>query len=505
MSGLALFSANRDRWLIGIFKLGQMGRFSSAAAAPASPRNLAIPQTTRPLYTGLEGMGTAKRVLDTANIAWRTLRERRIPYLPLETLIRLQSDRVRAIVRHAYETVPFYREAMDERRLRPQDFRTASDLAQLPIVDGSAVQERPEQFASSARKGVQSLHSTGTAGLGRRCVLWNDDALLGQVATGGRDRAVLYGLLGKHWGLRRLSLFPAESTTRATLRYQHGRIHVPRFVRQTRYVPLGASYDDVVEEINRFRPEVVYSYGSIAEHLCRYVADRGMVFRAPRVWVYGADRLSEEGRSLIRERWGCGILSTYQSVEGGRMGFLCERDEGFHLNVDVCAIRIVDRDGRDVPAGESGEVVISNLVNRATVLLNYRQSDRGALAAPAPCRCGRTLPLLERLEGRTSEVLRLADGREVLDNALAHACKEVLKGIIQYQIVEERRGSFRWRIVPATGVDREPLVAALRARAFDVLGPRDDLTIEIVDRIEVPEGGKLLRVVRQAPPPSPNS
>jgi hypothetical protein len=112
------------------------------------------------------------------------------------------------------------------------------------------------------------------------------------------------------------------------------------------------------------------------------------------------------------------------------------------------------------------------------------------------------LPLLERLEGRTSEVLRLADGREVLDNVLAHACKEVLKGVIQFQIVEERPGSFRWRIVPATGVDGEPLVAALRARAFDVLGPRDDLAIEIVDRLEVPEGGKLLRVVRPTTPPS---
>ncbi|MCX6094138.1 MAG: hypothetical protein NTY63_04845 [Candidatus Bipolaricaulota bacterium] len=450
-------------------------------------------------------MGTAKRVFDTAGIAWRSLRGRRIPYLPLDTLTRLQSDRVRGIVRHAYETVPFYREAMDERGLRPQDFRTADDLARLPVVEGGLVQEHPERFTSTAGGfGVQPLHSTGTGGLGRRCVLWDDEALLGQVATGGRDRAVLYRLLGKHWGLRRLSLFPAESTTRAVIRYQHGRVHVPRFVRQTRYVSLGLPYDVIVEEINRFRPEVIYSYGSVAEHLCRYVADRGMVFRAPRVWVYGADRLSEEGRSLIRERWGCAILSTCQSVEGGRMGFLCERDLGFHLNVDLCAVRIVDRDGRDVPAGQTGEIVISNLINRATVILNYRQGDRGALA-PGPCRCGRTLPLLERLEGRTSEVLRLADGREVLDNVLVHACKEVLKGVIQFQIVEERPGSFRWRIVPATGVDREDLVAALRAHAFDVLGPKDVLVVEVVDRIEVPEGGKLLHVVRQASPPSPGS
>jgi phenylacetate-CoA ligase len=86
-------------------------------------------------------------------------------------------------------------------------------------------------------------------------------------------------------------------------------------------------------------------------------------------------------------------------MEAGTIGFQCERREGFHLNVDLCAVRIVDAEGRTVPPGTSGDIVISSLDNRATVLLNYRIGDRGTLS-PQPCPCGRSLPLLASLEGR---------------------------------------------------------------------------------------------------------
>ncbi len=444
-------------------------------------------------------MGTAKRIVDTARIAWRGLGERHVPYWSGDRLRRLQTARLRAMVRHAYDTVSFYRKAMDERGLGPQDIRTAEDLIRLPLIEGRMLQRNPELFTSSAygEGDVQPLLSTGTAGSGRRRILWTHEALLAELAAGERDRAVLYGILRKRWGLRRLSLHPEASTTRATLRYQWSRVRVPRFVAETRYVSPQSSYEAIAEEIERFRPDVVYSYGSILEQFCRFTMDRKIDVHAPRAWVYGADGVSDEGRALVRERFGCAVLSTYQSVECGRIGFQCEEEKGFHLNVDRCIVRIVDGEGHDVAPGESGEVVVSNLVNRATVLINYRQGDRATLA-PGRCACGRALPLLERLEGRTSDVLHLADGREVLDHVLIHACKKVLANVLQFQIVEEQPGTFRWRIVPASGTDGEGLVAALRAHAAAVLGPGNALTIELTERIEIPRGGKLSRVVRPA-------
>ncbi len=73
------------------------------------------------------------------------------------------------------------------------------------------------------------------------------------------------------------------------------------------------------------------------------------------------------------------------------------------------ALRVVDGKGMTLPPGKTGEIVVSNLINRATVLLNYRTGDLGMLS-PAACPCGRTLPTIERLDGRTDDVLPLPDG-----------------------------------------------------------------------------------------------
>ena len=99
------------------------------------------------------------------------------------------------------------------------------------------------------------------------------------------------------------------------------------------------------------------------------------------------------------------VLSVYQAVEIGIIGWECERQCGHHLNVDLCPIRILDSDRRELPIGESGQVVTSNLVNRGTVLLNYMLGDL-ATRLPEPCGCGRSLPLLSHVQGRTTDWLR---------------------------------------------------------------------------------------------------
>lgn len=75
---------------------------------------------------------------------WHARAEARLPYCPLDRVLSIQNRRIRAIVVHAYETVPYYREIMDEAGLRPRDFRTAEDLARLPILTGEELARAPE-------------------------------------------------------------------------------------------------------------------------------------------------------------------------------------------------------------------------------------------------------------------------------------------------------------------------------------------------------------------------
>jgi phenylacetate-CoA ligase len=201
--------------------------------------------------------------------------------------------------------------------------------------------------------------------------------------------------------------------------------------------------------------------------------------------------LPPDGRELIERGFHVPVLSTYQTVETGRLGFECEARSGFHLNVDLCAVRIVDDEGRDVEPGAAGEVVVSNLFNRATVLLNYRLGDRAVLAT-GPCPCGRSLPRLERLEGRVSEVVRLADGREVSSMILRNMVKDELAFALQCQVVQPQPERIVWRVVPLPGQGTEEARRALLDRTRRLVGPA--VEVEFVDEIAVTAGGKHLAV-----------
>jgi len=218
-----------------------------------------------------------------------------------------------------------------------------------------------------------------------------------------------------------------------------------------------------------------------------------------RVWCYGGDRMTRPGRALLEERSGAMVYSTYQATETGRIGFECERRSGWHLNVDLCAVRLVGDDGATVPAGTEGEVVVSNLHNRATVLLNYRMGDR-AILADSLCRCGRGLPVLRELLGRRTEVVQLADGREISGLVLEARCMGAFEGALRSQLVPEGPGRVRWRVVLAPGVEADALAPRVHAAIHAAFGDALAATIEPVGEIPLTAQGKLLRVV---PPNAP--
>ena len=158
---------------------------------------------------------------------------------------------------------------------------------------------------------------------------------------------------------------------------------------------------------------------------------------------------------LMRDELGIAVLSVYQTVELGIVGWECERQCGHHLNVDLCPIRILDDNRRQVPVGESGEVVGSNLVNRGTMLLNYLVGDLAG-RLPEPCGCGRALPLLSSVQGRSTDWLRSASGRPIHPQAV-RGILSPLGEIRRYQLVQERPGHVRVVAVTMPETDRDQL------------------------------------------------
>lgn len=442
-------------------------------------------------------MRAARRFVNSARLAVMARRERRVPFWPEEKIERLQRRRLRRITRHAWRTVPSWHREMEARGLRPGDFSEAGDLARLPLLSEREVRLRLDEFHSTRWKEEETLvleSSASAHGHVRKRIRWDPRTQLAKLAYAERDRAVVARLAGSGWGQRQLFALPEGSSSLILREWWDARVWTPtRLVRRASF-PIDRPFEELVERLAEVRPSVVYSYGSFAERFFRWLEGTGASARLPRVWVYGGESMDPAWRERA-ERKGCRIYSTYQSVEAGRVGFECERREGFHLNVDLCAVRVVDEAGEDVHPGEEGEIVVSNLLNQATVLFNVRLGDRGILS-PEPCPCGRGLPLLSRLVGRSWDRITLGDGREFSSLEIKQPFNEELTFALQVQVVHPRRGEIVWRVVPLPGVDVEKARRRLLSRSREVLGEETEVGVEMVEEIPSGPSGKARNLER---------
>jgi phenylacetate-CoA ligase len=431
---------------------------------------------------------------------WRVRGERRLAFAPLDRLVETQSRRVRAMVRHAYATVPHYREAIDAAGLVPSDFKSAGDLARLPLISGEHLAAAPERFESSRYAGIETfpLESSGTGGR-KKTVRYSAAALFTALAHGHRQRAVFAHFLERRAGYREMRAHRIESVSAQLRRFYAANAWIPRALDLERSeIFVESSFDEARSSINAFRPDVLYGYGSYLGALFRWAHERRIDLHRPRLVWYGADRMAEGDRDLMESELGVPVISTYQADEALRIAFQCEYRRGFHLSLDDVAVRVVDARGENVGPGESGEIVISNLTNPVTVLLNYKLGDVVTSSAEV-CPCGRSLPLIERIEGRADDLLRLPGGESRHSLAIVRHLQAV-PGVIRVQLVQERLDRVTLRAICEAGVDWPVVKAALEEVLHRLLGGALTVECRRVDAVEVEPGGKVRAVISRCKP-----
>lgn len=436
-----------------------------------------------------------RRAYWTAYTLWHVRNEATLPFRPLDEIVARQSRRVRSIVAHAYHSVPHYREVMDAARLRPGDFRSADDLARLPVLAGGDLARDPLRFLSRrwANGRALEVRSSGTSGYAKG-IFYDAAALFLSLAHGHRQRHVLARFVGKTHGYREMHLVRDRSVAHQLREFYESRTWVPRRVdlERSRASPEEA-FPDTIARINAYKPDVIRGYGGHLGALFRFAADRRLPLHRPKCVVYGADRLPEADRATIEREFGAPVLSTYQAAEALRIGFQCEERKAFHLSIDHTAARVIDAGGKPVAPGAQGAIVISNLVNRASVLLNYRLGDIVTVSAER-CPCGRTLPTIEGIDGRADDFVLHEDGRR-LHALLVLAPLLRVAGVFQLQLVQEEPKRFLLRVVGAPQSAWVAMGRDLDAALRSIMGHAIAVEIERVDAIAPEASGKVRSVI----------
>lgn len=453
------------------------------------------PASARPTATQRSGLVLLSRLRWASHFAWHLRGQSRFPFLPLAAVRRRQAQRVRRIAGFAFRTVPYYREAARRLGLTPAAIRDAGDLARLPVLEREQIQRDPEYFCSKAvpRRDLLIVTSGGSCGA-PRLVMHDPRGVFENAAHGERERSIWTPIIGRTAGYRELVVAPPHSTTLKVQQYCRERGLYPRGVGIEReYASLLDPPETTVRHINAFRPHILHSYGSHLAILFPFLARTGQPMHCPSVVTYTSDSLPPAVRALIEERFGIPVFTTYQAVEAFKIGFECERHRGLHLNIDLYPLRVVDGDGRELPCGQSGEVIVSNLVNRGMVLLNYRLGDMVTLL-PDRCECGRSLPLLSYPEGRSDDLIELASGCVVHPQAIRSLFNDE-RTIWEYQVEQRSDGRFRASLVAAAACDRPAAAKRVADKLTHLLGSDARIEVEFVDAIDRTLGGKTAPVI----------
>jgi phenylacetate-CoA ligase len=423
-----------------------------------------------------------------------TAGQRRRPYMPVEKWQRLQARRVRQIVRHAFTSVPFYREAMSREGLTPGDFQTAEDLARLPTISRQDLLGRPEIFLSrqQPRGKCLKIRTTGTSGVPAE--FWHDRrSLVRNIAYGQRELEVVRRTLNP--GQENLTVafrHPDSEYLRVHEYYRQTLVSSPRRTRSLVIASSGRPVEENVDLLHRLQPVVVSAAGSYLGPLLLHPNALRPGGWKPRVAAYTAELPTEGVVDRLRNEFNILVQPLYRSGESLKIAFGCEAHEGLHIHPDLCVVTAVDDAGRPVPPGQPGELVISNLLNRATVLLNYRIGDSGVLE-DRPCPCGRTFPRIKKIEGRVGEVVRLPTG-QVLETSIVGSVFKKRNDVARYQIVQQGP-SFEIRFQPLVDCDPTLIEREVTEGYRNLLGPDAEINVVVVDKFDHDPSTKWRRVI----------
>lgn len=397
-------------------------------------------------------------------------------------------QRLRDFLADVGRNVPYYRDLFGRQGFDPAAVTAVADLAKLPLLGKPEIRAHRDRLKADDAGRLARYNTGGSSGeplvfyIGRGRVThdvaakWRATRWWG-VDIGDRE-AVVWGSpieLGAQDWVRRLR----DALLRTKL--------LPAFqMSETRL-------DGFVAALRAQRPKMLFGYPSALAHIARHAERRGLAMDdlGIKVAFVTSERLYDEQRATIERVFGCAVANGYGGRDAGFIAHECPAG-GMHVTAEDIVVEIVDAAGKPLPPGESGEIVVTHLATRDFPFVRYRTGDVAAMDTRS-CACGRGLPLLKEIQGRSTDFVVAADGTVMHGLALIYILRD-LAGVRSFKIVQESLTKTCVLLVADAGfgaAQEEQVVRAFRRR----LGEAVDVQVQRVEQIAPERSGKFRYVV----------
>lgn len=387
-----------------------------------------------------------------------------------------QTSTLQALVAHAFENVPLYRDKYTAAGFHPSALRSLDDLPKIPLLTKEELRQAgSERVRSTDRpRPARLLASSGSSGIPIR-IYREEDSLWHFTA----HATALYYEWCDHQPLEEVLYF--LDLTPDSIDYALADL-LRTTAAEERLVSVEEPPAVLAAKIQEFRPQFISSYPSTLRNIAIWMHQRGQSYEGLRLLHVTSEMFDPRTRLLFGRVFPhARVVETYTSTEAGLMGCRCARDNRWHLTEDSVIGEIVDREGNATRG--LGEIVVTDLTNWATPIIRYRGLGDYGRWDETGCSCGSVCRSIQHLEGRYTASLVLPDGTLQSPYPLTNALEEV-SGVYQYQIIQRSVVEFEVLVVKdASGPCTESAIRSAIARAFRVLPKETGHQVRFVESI----------------------
>ncbi len=400
-----------------------------------------------------------------------------------ERLAALQLERLRCLLTQAQDHVPYYRQLFADLGFDARTVSSLDDLRRLPFLTKAIIRQNQEQLKADNAGPLARFNTGGSSGEPLIFFIGNE-RVSHDVAAKWRATRWWNVDIGDPeivvWGS------PIELSAQDRVRLIRDRLL------RTRLLPAfemnEANLDGFVTTIRATRPAMLFGYPSSLSLIARHAEKRGLTMNdlGIKVAFVTSERLYDHQRDDISRVFGCPVANGYGSRDAGFIAHQCPQG-GMHLTAEDIIVEIVDEDGRLLPNGEAGEIVVTHLATGEFPFIRYRTGDVAVLSSRA-CPCGRGLPMLEEIQGRTTDFVVATDGTLMHGLALVYPIRDI-PGIASFKVVQETLERVVVQIVPndhcGAAVEQQ-ITSGIKAR----LGQNVEVVVTRVSDIPPEKSGK---------------
>jgi phenylacetate-CoA ligase len=405
----------------------------------------------------------------------------------IDEIERYRAGRLQALVKFSAERVPFYRNVLQTRGLRPEQIRTPQDLPRLPVLVKQDLRESFDALRVEGHRGrTYEMKSSGSTGVQTTVLI--DNAC--------NDEVFATQLMFWSWGgfaMGQPHLQTGMSLNRGAAKRLKDLLF--RCTYTSAFDLTDDAMQEALEQIDRGRIRALFGYASSIYVLAHFLERRGLQRQMDCIFTWG-DSLFPHYRTLIEQAFLCRVNDVYGLGEGLQCAAQCEHHDALHESMHGVVMEIVDHDGMPVPVGQLGRVVVTRLEPGPMPLIRY---DTGDVAhfVEGPCACGRALRRVSRVQGRATDIVTTPAGDRLIVHFFTQIF-EMIPQIAQFQVRQERPEAITIRYVRGTGF-QDGVLAEIRDQITANCTYPLQIAFAAVDDIPLEKSNKRRFVISTVP------